>query len=207
MAFLENKLAQIPTPEAVPTPKNSASSLSSRSAREKNALSDVVAQVSLGNLEAPAYVGPSPGLSLALDLGEMVQATVWNKILPDIYNRVAGCANPSSRCIAVEGLLAHGVKEPPGDEHGSKMLRAYLSQIHSKYPFLEPAELWKLHGQRLTLAETPPEALTKEERYSIFKLYLVYAMGSTLIQPTQRVPGSSPEVRREKPIVQFRSIC
>ncbi|KAF6828941.1 C6 transcription factor [Colletotrichum musicola] len=198
VAFLENKLAQghASTPEAASssTPKDHASILSSHSGREKNALSDVVAQVSLGNLEAPAYVGPSPGLSLALDLGEMVQATVWNKILPDINKRTAaGCINPSQRDLAVEGLLAHGVKEPPGDEQGSKMLRAYLSQIHSKYPFLDPEELWKLHGQRLTLAASAPAALTKEERYDVFKLYLVYAMGATLIQPTQRVPGFSPE--------------
>lgn len=198
MAFLETKLAQIPTPEATSTPRETASDFSTPSGRDKNALSDAVAHVSLGNFEAPAYVGPSSGLSLALNLGEMVQATVWNKMLPDIQDGPVGnqsnCINPSPRCITVEDLLAHSVKEPPSDEQGSKMLRAYISQLHSKYPFLEPEELWKLHGERVMLSETSSQSLTKAERFGIFKLYLVYAMGATLVQLTQRGPGFSPEV-------------
>ncbi|KAF0320327.1 C6 transcription factor [Colletotrichum asianum] len=198
VAYLENKLAQIPTPETNSTPRETASIHSSHSNRDKNALSDVVAHVSLGNFEAPAYVGPSAGLSLALNLGEMVQATVWNKMLPDIHdgtsaNRSTGCLNPGPRCLTVEDLLAHGVKEPPSVEQGSKMLRAYMSQLHSKYPFLEPEELWKLHGERVALAGTPPQSLSKAERFGVFKLYLVYAMGATLVQLTQRGPGFSPE--------------
>ncbi|EXF74252.1 chitin deacetylase 1 [Colletotrichum fioriniae PJ7] len=197
VAFLENKLAQVPIPEATETPRETASNYSVSSGRDKNALSDVVAHVSLGNFEAPAYVGPSSGLSLALNLGEMVQATVWNKMLPDIQDGTAGnqanCINPSPRCITVEDLLAHSVKEPPSDEQGSQMLKAYTSQLHSKYPFLEPEELWKLHGERLTLAAKPIQTLTRVERFGIFKLYLVYAMGATLVQLTQRGPVLSPE--------------
>ncbi|KAK0372969.1 hypothetical protein CLIM01_09688 [Colletotrichum limetticola] len=197
VAFLENKLAQAPTPEATTTPRETASNYSVPSGRDKNALSDVVAHVSLGNFEAPAYVGPSSGLSLALNLGEMVQATVWNKMLPDIQDGTTGnqanCINPSPRCITVEDLLAHSVKEPPSDEQGSQMLKAYTSQLHSKYPFLEPEELWKLHSERMTLAAKPTQTLTRIERFGIFKLYLVYAMGATLVQLTQRGPVLSPE--------------
>ncbi|KAK1522413.1 chitin deacetylase 1 [Colletotrichum costaricense] len=197
VAFLENKLAQVPTPEATTTPRETASNYSVPSGRDKNALSDVVAHVSLGNFEAPAYVGPSSGLSLALNLGEMVQATVWNKMLPDIQDGTTGnqanCINPSPRCITVEDLLAHSVKEPPSDEQGSQMLKAYTSQLHSKYPFLEPEELWKLHSERMTLAAKPAQTLTRIERFGIFKLYLVYAMGATLVQLTQRGPVLSPE--------------
>ncbi|KAI3546556.1 chitin deacetylase 1 [Colletotrichum filicis] len=197
VAFLENKLAQVPTPEATTTPRETASNYSVPSGRDKNALSDVVAHVSLGNFEAPAYVGPSSGLSLALNLGEMVQATVWNKMLPDIQDGTTGnqanCINPSPRCITVEDLLAHSVKEPPSDEQGSQMLKAYTSQLHSKYPFLEPEELWKLHSERMTLAAKPTQTLTRIERFGIFKLYLVYAMGATLVQLTQRGPVLSPE--------------
>ncbi|TDZ19816.1 putative transcriptional regulatory protein [Colletotrichum orbiculare MAFF 240422] len=193
VAYLENKLAQIPTPETTSTPRENASTHSGHSCREKNPLSDVVAQVSLGNYEAPAYVGPSAGLSLALNLGEMVQATVWNKMLPDIRDRSTGCINPSPQCLTVEDLLAHGVKEPPSDEQGSQMIRAYISQLHSKYPFLEPEELWKLHKERVALSSAPPAALTKSERFGVFKLFLVYAMGATLVQLTQRGPSFSPE--------------
>ncbi|KAK1531785.1 chitin deacetylase 1 [Colletotrichum paranaense] len=176
VAFLENKLAQVPTPEATTTPRETASNYSVPSGRDKNALSDVVAHVSLGNFEAPAYVGPSSGLSLALNLGEMVQATVWNKMLPDIQDGTTGnqanCINPSPRCITVEDLLAHSVKEPPSDEQGSQMLKAYTSQLHSKYPFLEPEELWKLHSERMTLAAKPTQTLTRIERFGIFKFVI-----------------------------------
>ncbi|KXH51143.1 hypothetical protein CNYM01_04473 [Colletotrichum nymphaeae SA-01] len=176
VAFLEDKLAQVPTPEATTTPRETASNYSVPSGRDQNALSDVVAHVSLGNFEAPAYVGPSSGLSLALNLGEMVQATVWNKMLPDIQDGTTGnranCINPSPRCITVEDLLAHSVKEPPSDEQGSQMLKAYTSQLHSKYPFLEPEELWKLHSERLTLAAKPTQILTRIERFGIFKFVI-----------------------------------
>ncbi|KAK1445693.1 chitin deacetylase 1 [Colletotrichum melonis] len=189
VAFLENKLAQVPTPEATTTPRETASNYSVPSGRDKNALSDVVAHVSLGNFEAPAYVGPSSGLSLALNLGEMVQATVWNKMLPDIQDGTTGnqanCINPSPRCITVEDLLAHSVKEPPSDEQGSQMLKAYTSQLHSKYPFLEPEELWKLHSERMTLAAKPTQTLTRIERFGIFKFFIavqtVFVAGVTLV--------------------------
>ncbi|TID00265.1 putative transcriptional regulatory protein [Colletotrichum higginsianum] len=199
VAFLESKLAQIPTPGAASTPsKDVASNQSVSSGRDKNALSDAVAHVLLGNLEAPVYVGPSSGLSLALNLGEMVQATVWNKMLPDIQDGIvsnqADCINPGPKCLAVEDMLAHSiVKEPPTEEQGAKMLKAYTSQLHSKYPFLEPEELWKLHKERDALAATPTQSLTKAERFGIFKLYLVYAIGATVVQLTQRGPGLSPE--------------
>ncbi|WQF80698.1 hypothetical protein CDEST_05712 [Colletotrichum destructivum] len=200
VAFLESKLAQIPTPEAASTPaKDVASNQSLSSGRDKNALSDAVAHVSLGNLEAPVYVGPSSGLSLALNLGEMVQATVWNKMLPVIQDGIVSnqddSINPGPKGLTVEDMLAHSiVKEPPTEEQGAKMLKAYTSQLHSKYPFLEPEELWKLHKERDALAATPTQSLTKAERFGIFKLYLVYAVGATVVQLTQRGPGFSPEV-------------
>ncbi|KXH29441.1 chitin deacetylase 1 [Colletotrichum salicis] len=184
VAFLESKLAQVPTPEATTTPRETASNYSVPSGREKNALSDVVAHVSLGNFETAAYIGPSSGLSLALNLGEMVQATVWNKMLPDIKDGTTGsqanCINPSPRCITVEDLLAHSVKEPPSDAQGSQMLKAYTSQLHSKYPFLEPEELWKLHSERLVLATKPTQNLTRVERFGVFKLVISGAFTKAL---------------------------
>ncbi|KAL0944823.1 C6 transcription factor [Colletotrichum truncatum] len=195
VAFLESKLAGITTPRSTSTPRETANPQVDGSTRNKrNALSDVVAHVSLGNLEAPAYVGPSAGLSLALNLGEMVQATVWSKMLPDIHNdSQVNRINIGARYLSAEDLLATGVKDPPSDEQGSKMLRTYLSQLHTKYPFLEPGELWKLHKKRGKLAESSPQSLTKAESFGAFKLYLVYAMGATLLQLTQRVLGFSPE--------------
>jgi hypothetical protein len=52
---------------------------SSEEERRKSNIADIVGFLSLGG-EA-AYVGSSSGFSLATNLGQMVQATVWNKAL------------------------------------------------------------------------------------------------------------------------------
>lgn len=98
-----------------------------------NALVEAVELLALGNMEAPAYVGASSGLNLAMTLGDMVQATVWNKASPlqadgsQIGNaggsRISGGAHPITR----QEIVARSA-EPPTDEHGIALLNAYLKQ-------------------------------------------------------------------------------
>jgi hypothetical protein len=44
---------------------------------KSNALGEVVEVLSHGNFEAPAYVGASSGLNLALNLGKAIQETTY----------------------------------------------------------------------------------------------------------------------------------
>jgi hypothetical protein len=174
---------------------------------KSNVLGEVVELLSMGNFEAPAYIGSSSGLNLALNLGEMVQATVWNKAIPtrkdnpsatrrDSLNNSPGDKSGvpnGTHAITMQELFENSA-EPPGDELGRNILAAYFNQIHPRYPFLDPDEIARIHGERMTLAATPAPNLTKPQRYSIFKLYMVYAIGAMLLQLTEKHTTSPPEV-------------
>lgn len=173
-------------------------------------LGEIVGFLSLNSDETPAYVGSSSGLSLAVNLGEMVRATVVTKAFPD--SPISGNSNnknkpgredatsipnadapPPYKAINLDELLKHRAK-PPNDEMGSRIVDVYISRIHSRYPFFDRDELWKLHHARWDLAKANTEDLTRTERFGIFKLYMVYAIASTLISLTEKYDYTAPEV-------------
>lgn len=191
-----------------------------KESKDANALEELVGIISVGNFEAPAYLGPSAGLSLAANLGEMVQATVWKKAIPEVTDDVStstvetmprdiarppsstsskqqtcGSHVPGVRAVTLQELLLHSVKEPPADGIGSRLLDAYFQQLHPRYPFLDPVDIRKLHDQRIVPTATAPENLTMAQRFGIFKLYMVYAIGATLLQLMEKNSQTSPEVR------------
>lgn len=210
MAYLENRLSQITKgQQGGDEPRNQ----NARQAGSNNALNEVVTIIPLGNLDAPAYVGSSSGMSLAANLQELVQSTVWNKALltPKLRNpqeiqlgsatsekEASGDDRPENlpglRAITLEELVANSAKEPPSDVLGARILNTYFTQLHPRYPFLTHSEIWKLHSQRLELNSTTPSQLTKAQRFSIFKLYMVYAIGGTLLQLTEKSSNLSSEV-------------
>ncbi|KAJ3562324.1 hypothetical protein NPX13_g8605 [Xylaria arbuscula] len=169
-----------------------------RTQTRNNVLAEAVELLALGNIEAPAYVGASSGLNLALTLGEMVQATVWNKALPFATDasrsgRTDGSGNSrGARAINRQEMVAR-TAEPPADEHGTALVNVYLNQPQTRYPFLDEREIWDLHAKRMTLNTTPVQQLTKAERFGLFKLYMVYAIGAMLIQLTERNTPTPPE--------------
>lgn len=186
---------------------------------ESNAVGELVGFLALSSSEAPAYVGASSGLSLAVNLGEMVQTTVWNQVLspqqnqrrqqlsnggvgPDTGHGTRGIPpqppNDSNRFrdrpLRMENLHPASV-EPPNDDIGARLVDVYLTRLHVRYPFLDRVELWRLHGERWRLAKAKREELSKSERFGIFKLFLVYAIGATLIQLSENNTLAPPEVR------------
>lgn len=46
----------------------------------------------------------------------------------------------------------------------------------------------------MKLHATPVQQLTEPERFGLFKLYMVYAIGAVLIQLTERNTATPPEV-------------
>ncbi|KAL2808814.1 fungal-specific transcription factor domain-containing protein [Aspergillus granulosus] len=188
---------------------------------EHNAVGELVGFLAINSSEAPAYIGSSSGLSLAANLGEMVQATVWNQVLSPSRNRpsspsggrgdgptpsgpeVSGLPpQPSSsgkapgldrpRTLRMEELLAKST-EPPNDEMGGRILHAYLTRLHIRYPFLDRKDLWRLHENRWRLAKAKREELSQSERFGIFKLYLTYAIGATTMQLSEKYNYVPPE--------------
>lgn len=140
----------------------------------------------------------------------MVQATVWNQILsPGKRQQQRNDSNgpptrgippqpPQASCnvrdrpFRTEHILPTTI-EPPDDETGTRILDAYLTRLHVRYPFLDRAELWRLHRERGRLAKVKREELSKAERFGIFKLYLVYAIGATLIRLSENYTYVLPE--------------
>ncbi|RAL15079.1 MFS transporter [Aspergillus homomorphus CBS 101889] len=207
-SHVAHPVAALLSPQNPPTPAGSTTEL------DRNAVGEIVGFLALNSSEAPAYVGSSSGLSLAADLGEMVQATVWNQALSSSRHPTAtrvgqlpgqsitglppqpssGDKNPEERPrpLRMDELLSK-TTDPPNDELGSRILRAYLTRLHVRYPFLDRTELWRLHEDRWRLARTPREELTRAERFGIFKLYLVYAIGATTIQLSENLATIVPE--------------
>lgn len=85
---------------------------------QQTGIADVVGFLSLG--AEPTYVGPSSGISLAASLSEMVQATVWNKVLSNATERT-----PGTMSIAE---LKRNAAGPPEDDIGSRIIVAYLTR-------------------------------------------------------------------------------
>jgi hypothetical protein len=77
---------------------------------------------------------------------------------------------------------------------GYKILETYFKRLHLRYPFLDRKELWRLHGERWRLARTKREELSQSDRFAIFKLNVVYAIGATMIQISDNYAGTPPEV-------------
>lgn len=226
MAFLEGKLGREPISSqhvgtnvggSVWSPQGSrATPQTAASGLETNPVGEMVGLLALSSSEAPAYVGSSSGLSLAANLGEMVQTSVWNQFISRMHEQQAGSStgsiqNPAGvtagtpqpgssarirdRPKRMEELLAANV-EPPTDEMGSKMLDTYFKRLHSRYPFLDRRQMWQLHEERWRLYKTKREELSQSDRFAIFKLNMIYAIGATMlkISDTGKYSYTAPEV-------------
>ncbi|KAJ5806007.1 uncharacterized protein N7503_003609 [Penicillium pulvis] len=207
VAFLEGKLGH---PEPSPTQNASAANATpsltpqtTTSGLDNNPVGEIVGLLALTSSEAPAYVGASSGLSLAANLGEMVQTSVWNQFIsrmhqspnPGIINAPQSAAvSDTSQSQPQPGRGCARTRDPaniefPSDELGSRILETYFARLHSRYPFLDRKRTWQLHEDRGRLAKIKREDLTQTDRYGIFKLNLVYAIGSTmLLQITSNKP-------------------
>lgn len=228
MAFLEGKLGQEPVTGQNVGPNVGASVWSPQGGRatpqttasglESNPVGEIVGLLALSSSEAPAYVGSSSGLSLAANLGEMVQTSVWNQFMSRMQPQraasstsptinptgtTAGTSQPGScarirdRPKRMEELLPANV-EPPTDEMGSRILDTYFQRLHSRYPFLDRRQMWRLHETRWRLYKTKREELSQSDRFAIFKLNMVYAIGATMLKLSEngKYACTAPEVIR-----------
>ncbi|KAI0389273.1 fungal-specific transcription factor domain-containing protein [Xylariaceae sp. FL0594] len=198
VALLEARLSETQGGQGLGAPSAVPATGVQQTQSKNNVLAEAVELLALGRIETPAYVGASSGLNLALTLGEMVQAAVWSKALPP----TADGPRPDETADSAGGLRdTHGVTqqetvfhsaEPPGEERGTALVNAYLNQPQTRYPFLDEREIWDLHSRRLTLHSTPLQQLSKTERFGLFRLYMVYAIGAMLIQLTERNATTTP---------------
>jgi hypothetical protein len=122
-----------------------------------DALDKGVRMFPVGQPEGPAYVGPSSGLSLAMNLGEIVQASVWKHAIPETqygettldtmdFMPEAPDGRPSSpttgskqhlRPMTIDELVRHSVKTPPSGATRFSSDRHLLSANPSPLPVSE----------------------------------------------------------------------
>ncbi|KAJ5446023.1 hypothetical protein N7491_002105 [Penicillium cf. griseofulvum] len=221
--FLERKLAESDrSSDRNAAATNTASSLFSlqgghttprttSSGFDNNPVGEIVGLLALSASEAPAYVGSSSGLSLAADLGEMVQTSVWNQFISRMQQKTSTANNSQNKAAQVHGpsvqpsatqvrdratrmedLLPANV-EPPTDEMGARILETYFTRLHSRYPFLNQRQVWQTHADRWRLAKTKREDLTPSDRFAIFKLNMVYAIGATMLRLSEKYAYTTPE--------------
>ncbi|XXH04241.1 hypothetical protein Hte_010655 [Hypoxylon texense] len=151
----------------------------------------------------PASSGWSAGMALALNLGEIVQASVWNKtvssssILVDRLHprtgRGQGQAGASGNLVLDPEYIRAKSAAPPTYEEGLKLIEAYCNLLHARYPFIDTEQIQDLHRRRESLSATDLQELEPSERFGLFKLYLVYAIGSGLLAAAEKDGSAAPE--------------
>ncbi|GLB09453.1 hypothetical protein AtubIFM57258_005374 [Aspergillus tubingensis] len=124
-----------------------------------------------------AYLGPSSGMSIAEDLGRLVQNAVWLKSIP--INGSHHQPPPDCERTAASTAL-------PSEAVGLRLLNAYFKDMHTRLPFLDRAELMQLHA---TVRKSPSEDASEAAR---FKLFMVYAIGAAILQMTETYDSTPP---------------
>ncbi|GKZ21772.1 hypothetical protein AbraIFM66951_008764 [Aspergillus brasiliensis] len=124
-----------------------------------------------------AYLGPSSGMSIAEDLGRLVQNAVWLRSIP--INGSHHQAPPDCERTAASTTL-------PTDAVGLRLLNAYFKDMHTRLPFLDRSELMQLHATvQKPQSDVPSEAAR-------FKLFMVYAIGAAILQMTETYDSTQP---------------
>ncbi len=69
-----------------------------------------------------------------------------------------------------------------------------MDSTPAKYPILVRSDIRRIHANRM---HEPTSPLTIEQKFDIFKLYMVYAIGSQWLKITEEYDYTAPEVRRQ----------
>ncbi|KAJ5513859.1 Transcription factor [Penicillium fimorum] len=75
---------------------------------------------------------------------------------------------------------------PPSDELGVKLIETYSERVDSRYSFLDLDEILQWHRDRERLSSISLQSLSASQQFGLFKLYLVYAVGSGLLSLTEK---------------------
>lgn len=84
---------------------------------------------------------------------------------------------------------------PPSDELGISLIETYSERVDTRYSFLDLDEILEWHRDRERLSYISLQSLTASQQFGLFKLYLVYAVGSGLLSLTDKQAAlPTPEV-------------
>ncbi|KAJ5281851.1 hypothetical protein N7478_007223 [Penicillium angulare] len=130
--------------------------------------------------EEQSYLGPSSGVSLVENVKKMLHYAEEGKLLP---------VTPGNRPQQpfMPDTSDETMAPPPDDETGAQIIDAYFKNTHSRLPFLNDSEILELHAKRYQPIGTSPEG-----QFGRFKLYMVYAVGSEVVQMSGTYESTPP---------------
>ena len=105
----------------------------------------------------------------------MVQATVWNKAIASTVDQ--NHTLPKTTSIAE---LKRNSAGPPNEDMGGRILDAYFTRVDLRYAFLERKDILECHASRFTQNNLSPQ-----DQYRTFKIYMIYAIGATMLRLTE----------------------
>jgi hypothetical protein len=121
----------------------------------------------------PQYFGVSSGVSLA----RMIETAVYDNARPSFNLSLPSeiAQSPFSNSSPAPPPM---IAPLPSLENGRSFIDAYLSYIHTSFPFLSRKKLWEIHEDRTVLED----AATDEARHNYIVIQLVYAIGFRCLQ-------------------------
>ncbi|KAH8671746.1 fungal-specific transcription factor domain-containing protein [Xylariales sp. PMI_506] len=176
-----------PANAVTPSPAAALSGLASSAPWHGNdsALSHEIGLISVGNSTAPRYIGPSSGYFLAKLLGSS-HASRRTKEVGGITDReVHGLVSRHLLPLEPPNSL-YGPKCLPGQKQAKQICDAYFDVIGWQYPILnKPSFMHML--DRLYAKNVGAES---QDDITLFQVYMVLAMGATVLSHRLRVPLS-----------------
>ncbi|KAF7178926.1 hypothetical protein CNMCM7691_007750 [Aspergillus felis] len=143
----------------------------------------------LTNGRVSAYFGPSSGVTITENLSRIVEDAAWtDRSIPINDTEQQEPRSPATS-------IGQGKAVPPDDMVGMQLLEGYFSHMHMRLPFIDRAEILQLHARR-----SDSHGLSPQERYGMFKLFMVYAIGAAMLQVTERHDSTPPSAFFEKAI-------
>ncbi|PYI09746.1 hypothetical protein BO78DRAFT_436581 [Aspergillus sclerotiicarbonarius CBS 121057] len=152
-------------------------------AQTRGSRPEIVSLMALGHGESEslAYLGPSSGMSIAEDLGRLVQNAAWLRSIP-INGRHQQAAPDYTESTGITTASA----TLPNNAVGLRLLNAYFKDMHTRLPFLDRTELLDLHAT----VQKPRSDWTGNA--GTFKLFMVYAVGAAVLQMTETYDSTPP---------------
>jgi len=71
---------------------------------------------------------------------------------------------------------------------GDRILDAYFTRAHLRYPFLDRSDILERHANRFSQTNVTPQ-----DQYGTFKIYMIYAIGATMLRLTEKYDYTAPE--------------
>lgn len=133
------------------------------------------------------YLGPSSGLTIAENLTRIFPDVSWTKKEIPVHSiEPMGLPSPSRS--------EQDKTAVPGDETGSEILEAYFKNMHARLPFLDRTEILNLHARRHDSMSGETSFCNHLEKFRMFKLFMVYAIGAAVRQMTESCKSTPPSM-------------